>query len=341
MTRHAPVVACALLALAAGAPAQQAEWNDPSPHTTTFVTVDDGVRLEVLDWGGSGPSIVLLAGLGDTGHAFDDFAPTLTPRYRVIAITRRAHGRSSAPATGYDFARLAEDVLRVLDTMQLNRPVIAGHSFAGEEMHVLGARYAEKIAGLIYIDAAFDRGDTFGDTAYDSVARTLPPTPRATPADLASFDALRAFLIRTQAAAGPPAYLRARYVATADGTIAGMWAPAAPIRQAMAAAMQTAYEAYNPEPIRVPALAIYAMPKSADDLMRRWYDAGDPHVREAVGTLYRIARERTSRHEAWFRKLSSNGRIIEIAGAHHLFFTNPDEVRRHIDTFMSSLERKR
>ena len=40
--------------------------EDPSPHETKLVTVEDGVQLEVLDWGGSGPALVLLAGLGAT-----------------------------------------------------------------------------------------------------------------------------------------------------------------------------------------------------------------------------------------------------------------------------------
>jgi hypothetical protein len=35
---------------------------------TRFVTVEDGVQLEVLDWGGSGPALVLLAGLGATAQ---------------------------------------------------------------------------------------------------------------------------------------------------------------------------------------------------------------------------------------------------------------------------------
>jgi hypothetical protein len=41
-----------------------ATWRDPSPHTVQFVTVERDVRLEVLDWGGSGRSVVLLAGGG-------------------------------------------------------------------------------------------------------------------------------------------------------------------------------------------------------------------------------------------------------------------------------------
>jgi alpha-beta hydrolase superfamily lysophospholipase len=76
-----------------------AVWKDPSPHTTRFITVDKDVRLEVLDWGGSGRPIVLLAGGGNTAHIFDDFAPNLTAHYHVYGITRRGFGASGYSAT--------------------------------------------------------------------------------------------------------------------------------------------------------------------------------------------------------------------------------------------------
>ena len=64
-----PLVALALTVSASRACAQEtASWHDPSKHTVQVVTVEDGVRLELLDWGGSGRSIVLLAGSGDTAH---------------------------------------------------------------------------------------------------------------------------------------------------------------------------------------------------------------------------------------------------------------------------------
>jgi non-heme chloroperoxidase len=80
--------------------AQESAWRDPSPHTVQFVTVDDSVRVEVLDWGGSGRPIVFLAGLGNTAHVFDEFAPKFTPNYHVYGITRRGFGASSAPESG-------------------------------------------------------------------------------------------------------------------------------------------------------------------------------------------------------------------------------------------------
>jgi len=94
-------------------------WHDPSSHQVQFVTVDDDVRLEVLDWGGSGRPLVLLAGLGNTAHLYDDFAPKLTAHYHVYGITRRGFGASSVPAGSYDADRLGDDVLAVFDSLKL------------------------------------------------------------------------------------------------------------------------------------------------------------------------------------------------------------------------------
>jgi len=332
-------VLCVLLAAAAPVWGQQVEWKDPSPHTVKFVPVANDVHLEVLDWGGSGPAIVLLAGLGDTGHVFDDFAPLLRARHRVLAVTRRAHGRSSAPPTGYGFARLADDVAGVIDDMAVAKPVVIGHSFAGEELHVLGARYSDKIAGLVYIDAAFDRGDDSDNEAYDAVAKTLPAAPRPGPSDLASFSALRSFLEKTQRTLFPESHLRARYVGNPDGTVARMWAPDLPIRQEMSKEMQSAYKPYNPERIRVPALAIYAAPKSAADQMRPWYPTGDPALRERVEKLFHLERERVGNHIKWFHRFAEHGHVSEVSGAHHLFVSNPREVLEEIERFVAAFAR--
>ena len=51
-------------------------WQDPSLHSVQFVAVDDGVQLEVLDWGGRGRPVVLLTGAGLTAHVYDDRAQT-------------------------------------------------------------------------------------------------------------------------------------------------------------------------------------------------------------------------------------------------------------------------
>jgi non-heme chloroperoxidase len=134
---------------------QSLPWRDPSPHTIQLVTAEENVNLEVLDWGGSGRAVVLLTGLGNTAHIFDDFAPKLTSEYHVYGITRRGYGASSVPASGYSADRLGDDVLAVLNALKLERPVLVGHSIAGEELSSIGTRHPEMVAGLIYLDAAY------------------------------------------------------------------------------------------------------------------------------------------------------------------------------------------
>jgi len=129
------------------------------PHTVSFVTVEKDVKLEVLDYGGSGRALIFLAGLGGTAHVYDRFAPKFTPTYHVYGITRRGYGASSAPDPkngNYAADRLGDDILAVMESLRLNRPVLVGHSIAGEELSSIGSRHPEKVAGLIYLDAGYN-----------------------------------------------------------------------------------------------------------------------------------------------------------------------------------------
>jgi pimeloyl-ACP methyl ester carboxylesterase len=146
-----------IVALAAlGAAVARAD-NSAAPNavTTQFVEVGKGVRLEVLDWGGTGRSVILLANLGGTAHVFNAFAPKLARRYHVFGITRRGFGASTAPASGYSADQLGDDVLAVIEALRINRPVLLGHSMSGEELSSIGSRHPEKISGLIYLEAAY------------------------------------------------------------------------------------------------------------------------------------------------------------------------------------------
>jgi non-heme chloroperoxidase len=172
--------------------------QQPEPHRQPriqFIEVEPNVRLEVVDWGGSGQPIILLAGGGDTAHVYDQFAPKLTSEYRVFGITRRGFGASSKPKTGYSAESLANDVLRVLDSLQVEQPVLVGHSVAGEELSSIGARYSNRIAALIYLDAAWDRTyvlppDNKRSTDFDKVG--IPSRPKPDPERFDPRDALGA-----------------------------------------------------------------------------------------------------------------------------------------------------
>ena len=133
----------------------QGDWVDKSAHKTEFITVN-GVRLHYLDWGGEGETLLFLHGMSGTAHHYDNFAPKFTDQFRVLGLTRRGHGESEMPEIGYDVATLVEDVRQFLDALKVQRVVLAGHSFAGDEVTRFAVMYPDRVIKVIYLDSAYD-----------------------------------------------------------------------------------------------------------------------------------------------------------------------------------------
>ena len=119
-----------------------------------FISVD-GVRLQTLDWGGSGSALVFLAGYANTPHFFDSIVRAFTDRFRVLGLTRRAHGASDQPEDGYDNPTLARDIICLLDAHGIEKASFVGHSFAGDEMCQLAAAHPERVEKLVFLDALY------------------------------------------------------------------------------------------------------------------------------------------------------------------------------------------
>src|SRR5512139_241342 len=124
--------------------------------TSSFVNVN-GIRLHYLDWGGAGPTLIFLTGMGSSAYIFNKFAPRFTDKFRVLALTRRGHGDSDYPATGYDAATLVEDIRQFMDCLKIETASLAGHSLAGVELTHFAATYPGRVEKLIYLDALDDR----------------------------------------------------------------------------------------------------------------------------------------------------------------------------------------
>jgi pimeloyl-ACP methyl ester carboxylesterase len=287
-----------------------------------MVRVARNVRLHYLDFGGTGPPLLFLAGLGNTAHAFDEFAPAFTDRFHVIAITRRGFGESDHPDGGYDTPRLVQDIAAAMDALHIPRASFVGHSIAGEELTRLAATFPNRVDRLVYLDAAYDRvrADRMLDDAFP-VPLDVPRPPEPTAADTATPAAYVEFVHRTRGVNIPEADIRTRY--RFDG-----WDET----------RTRAYQAIAPEvpdyrAVRAPALAIYAVidrvaqtePWQRADTQRRAALQDLLHGTEAV--------ERTLRAE--FRDEVKASRVLEIPGAHHwIFVSNRDEVLSAVRRFL-------
>jgi non-heme chloroperoxidase len=328
--------------LLAGLPvsAQQA-WHDPSPHKVQLVTVEKDVKLEVLDWGGSGRSIVLLAGSGNTAHIFDGFAPKLNSDFHVYGVTRRGFGASSKPDSGYDDQRLADDVLTVLDIMKIDKPVLVGHSMAGSELTTIGDQHSDRLSGLIYLDANDDPTDTcWNNPEYHALFKLLPsvvsnPAP-PTDADKKSFEAFYGYWNRrTVEFAIPESELRSEYDQEPDGSVGSVRAPAS-VRKAIAEGSKKR----DYSKVKVPILAFVPIPPDQSTGWSEYYrfQPITDEERAALKKIYATDRDCTKQLEQTLTAEVPKARIIESHNAdHYVFFSNEADVLREMRAFIEHL----
>ena len=295
----------------------------------TVVSVEKDVTLEVLDWGGSGIPVVLLAGRGQTAHSFESFAPSLAAFYHVYGITRRGYGASSKPPTGYLADRLADDVLTVIDSLHLEKPVLAGHSLAGQELSSIGSRHSDRVAGLVYLDAAYEyayydtvRGDFRPDVAVlnQRLERLQVAGNRG---DVAVMDSIFKALLTQDLPA-----LR-RDLTAMQGAL-GHFAPGTPmlppVRTGIEAAIDGGFQRYTN--IRGPVLAIYALanPPAGVGTDRPVTEQWLKHDRGNPGT---------------FARGVPQAQIVILPNANHFIFnSNPAEVIRAMRAFIDGLPRR-
>ena len=321
--RRLLVLALAVVPPAFAQSATPVPWKDPTNHKSGFVDVARNVRLHYLDFGGVGPSVVFLPGLGNTAHAFDNFAPAFTDRFHVVALTRRGFGESSHPASGYDTPRLVEDIRTAIEKLHLGRVILIGHSIAGEEMTRFAGKYPDRVSKLVYLDAAYDRiaADSMMSEVF-TVLPDIPIPPQPTAADTATVEAYVQFVHRTRGVDIPESDIRTRY--RYDGWNENI---------------TRAYESIGAEhpnyrAVKAPALAVYAVVDTVTQLepwqrTDREHAAGLQEVIRGTEFVERKLREQ-------FRNQVAHSGVVEIHGGHHwIFVSHRDEVLAAVRRFLA------
>ena len=281
--------------------------TDASPHQVRFVTVDSSVRLEVLDWGGTGRPI-LFVGSYLTAHVYDDIAPKLTDRFHVYAVTRRGIGASDHPPTGYDPQTRADDILEVINALAMAKPILIGNAGGGAILHTLGAQHSDRLGGLVYLDAAEDptlKMEDYGVPPLDT--SRLPPRVTPRPPPLVFPEGERLQMAR--------------------------WPLDPVIRRAI-----TEENHVKPEyaKIRVPVLAIYRTETMAQVLVD--FPPRNPQEREAIDQIFVSGRAMLSKWQGDLLAGVPTARIVELPGANlFMFLSNEADVIRELRAFAATL----
>ncbi len=102
---------------------------------------------------GTGRPVVLIHGYPLSGHSWEkQEAALLEAGYRVITYDRRGFGRSSQPATGYDFDTFAADLATVLEGLELDDVTLVGFSMgAGEVFRYLKAHGSARVRSTVLL----------------------------------------------------------------------------------------------------------------------------------------------------------------------------------------------
>lgn len=146
-----------------------------------------GVKLQYLDWGGSGQPLVLIHGLGDSPYIFDDLASSLKNNFRIIAYSRRGHCQSETIDTNYDNNTLVSDLKLLLDSLKISKANLLGWSMGGNEITEFAIRYPERTNKLIYFESGYD----LSEEAFKKILKTIPKSPFPDSSDLCTIDSYR------------------------------------------------------------------------------------------------------------------------------------------------------
>jgi pimeloyl-ACP methyl ester carboxylesterase len=273
----------------------------------------NGARLHYLDWGGHGPVLLLVHGWNSNAHVFDDLAPRLTDRYRVVGLTLRGFGESDTVPNNYSLARYADDLRVLLDSLHFRRATIAAHSFGGWALTEMARRYPGRLDRAVYLDAAFDMRVSDSIVALRPIHR--PPLGNVhSPADVMR-------------------WLKADFF--------GLWTPALEAEyrarprdeNARAAQLQRVGDEAERTPpdwakLTVPALAICALATPASEFP--WLTPTDSGY--AAARRYVEAERRPRQHAECerFRMAGADHRILELPGHHYVFVWHPAEVANAI-----------
>lgn len=146
----------------------------------------DGIRLHYLEWAPDGaaaePAVLLLHGLSSNARYWERVARHLRGR-RLVALDQRGHGltgrapNSPAVPDGYRMDALIDDAAFAISKLDLDKPVVVGHSWgATVALELVGTRPA-LASGLVFIDGPVQSAANF--FSWEEAQRIMqPPLPR-------------------------------------------------------------------------------------------------------------------------------------------------------------------
>lgn len=126
---------------------------------------------------GTGPPLVLAHGAYNSGLRWLPLADDLADDWDLVAYDARGHGHSDAPGTGYTIDDRIEDLSGLITALDLDDPVLMGHSMGAGTVAWAAARDSDGPRAVVLVDpmGIHDRPD---DDSAERVADALKHAKR-------------------------------------------------------------------------------------------------------------------------------------------------------------------
>ena len=122
--------------------------------------------LAVRDYGGEHkPALLMLHGSGNTLEAWNGVAAMLASSFRVVTYDAPGHGQPQAPREALDLSHFLNAIDDVVAALQLERPILVGHSLGGVVV-LLYAAERRAVRGVVSVDGAYLR--EVSDASYQA-----------------------------------------------------------------------------------------------------------------------------------------------------------------------------
>jgi len=144
------------------------------PPTDSYLFLNN-LRFHYYDWGGEERPVVLLHGLASNARIWDLVAPTLAQHFRVLALDQRGHGLTDVPSDGYDFPTVVRDLHAFIETLDLHRPILVGHSWGANTVLQYAATRPAIPAGVVLVDGGLAELSSVPGTTWEKAEALLTP----------------------------------------------------------------------------------------------------------------------------------------------------------------------
>jgi non-heme chloroperoxidase len=144
------------------------------PPTDSYLFLND-LRVHYRNWGGEGRPVVLLHGLASNARIWDHVAPRLAEHFRVLALDQRGHGLTDVSPDGYDFPTIVRDLHAFVETLDLPRPLLVGHSWGANVALQYAATRPAGPAGIVLVDGAFGEMSSVPGMTWEKAEALLTP----------------------------------------------------------------------------------------------------------------------------------------------------------------------